>query len=136
MPMMTLTLLRLSTALFAMLLVLPAASYAGPKSVKSDLQRVKRKLALLEARLDRQSQLVSGLVPVNGVCVDVCAFDSDGDGQNDCADPCPCDALNVDTDADATPDCIDPCPNDPTDACVVCDDLFIPPGHLPPPGEC
>jgi hypothetical protein len=131
---------RIVALTFALTLAIggaPQAAHAGPKGVRGEITKLKRKLATLESRLNRQAQMVSGLVPVNGVCVDVCAFDSDGDGQGDCVDPCPCDPTNLDGDGDGTPDCIDPCPADPNDACTAsCDDLFVPPGHLPPPGEC
>jgi hypothetical protein len=113
------------------------AAEAGSKGSRSALAKLKRKVAMLESRLNRQAQMVSGLVPVNGVCVDVCAFDSDGDGLGDCVDPCPCDPTNFDGDGDGIPDCIDPCPEDAEDRCLVgCDGLFVPPGHLPPPGLC
>jgi MYXO-CTERM domain-containing protein len=42
--------------------------------------------------------------------------DTDGDGVNDCADPCPDDPLD-DRDGDGSCDSDDPCPDDPADAC-------------------
>jgi hypothetical protein len=45
-------------------------------------------------------------------------MDSDGDGQNDCEDPCPYDpAPSGDRDGDGIPDCQDWCPDDPANAC-------------------
>ncbi|MBL8002314.1 MAG: T9SS type A sorting domain-containing protein [Flavobacteriales bacterium] len=41
------------------------------------------------------------------------APDQDGDGMDDCADPCPTDPDNGDSDGDGTLNCLDNCPTDP-----------------------
>jgi hypothetical protein len=91
-----------------------------PKRLRQEIAELKAKLAQLESQVQFQTRRLETRLPVvaGGLCTDPCALDSDGDGQGDCADPCPCDPTNADADADGMPDCFDPCPEDATNACI------------------
>ena len=88
--------------------------------LRSQVTELRLQMAQLQSLVAAQSRRLGGSEPGTGMglCTDPCTVDSDGDGFNDCEDPCPCDPSNQDSDGDATPDCIDPCPDDATDACI------------------
>jgi hypothetical protein len=98
---------------------------AGPKKLKqlrTEVNRLEAKIAQLQSEMQflmrREMSERPAMSPVAGVCTDPCAFDSDGDGTNDCEDACPCEPGSEDGDGDGAADCFDPCPADATDACI------------------
>lgn len=92
-------------------------------TMRQEIAALKAEIAQLQNQTTYQGRLIAngrtGPVPgPGGLCADPCAADSDGDGTNDCEDPCPCDPSQADGDGDGVPDCADPCPDDATDACI------------------
>jgi hypothetical protein len=114
----------LGLALLAMLLLGTGtvdARPAGAKRLRQQIVELKGRLARLESQVQFQGRRLETMPPIvsaSGLCADPCAADSDGDGQGDCVDPCPCDPANLDDDGDGIPDCLDPCPGDGTNACI------------------
>jgi hypothetical protein len=113
------TILALTAALALSALAAPSEAGRKAKRLRAELAELRARVAQLESQarfLVRRD--APGVVPVGGLCVDPCAFDSDADGIGDCIDACPCDPLNADRDGDGRPDCVDPCPDDAADACI------------------
>jgi outer membrane murein-binding lipoprotein Lpp len=105
--------------------LLAGSADAGPRKLRqlrAEVDRLEAKIVQLQSEMQflmrREAGARPAMAPVAGVCIDPCAFDSDGDGANDCQDVCPCDPGNEDGDGDGAPDCFDPCPDDATDACI------------------
>ena len=92
-------------------------------TLRQEIAALKAEIAQLKNQDAYQGRLLANgrpdVVPgPGGLCADPCAADSDGDGTNDCEDPCPCDPSTTDGDGDGVADCADPCPDDATDACI------------------
>lgn len=120
-----------------LLLLVPILFASGAEaSVKSrklraEVTELKSRIGQLEGRLAYLARLQEGrgagradgttpgrLPGPGGVCADPCASDADGDGVNDCEDPCPCEPDAADGDGDGWPDCADPCPDDAANECL------------------
>jgi hypothetical protein len=125
MAMRRVTLIALAVVSALWTLGVPPDAGAGQRKLKqlrAEVAGLQAKIAQLQSEMQfvmrRDASVAAPGQPIGGICTDPCSFDADGDGVNDCADPCPCDAGNSDGDADGTPDCVDPCPGDATDACI------------------
>ena len=98
------------------------SSRPKPKRLRAEIAELKSMVAQLQSQLDYQMRrdAAGGITtsPIGGLCSDPCAIDSDGDGEGDCDDLCPCDPTTDDSDGDGVPNCADPCPDDATDACI------------------
>lgn len=115
---------RWSVLAVALLLAVAAGTAdAGPKpkKLRRHVAELQAKLAQLESQMQFQNHRLDRMMPwvaTGSSCADPCTLDTDGDGQNDCVDPCPCDPQDRDDDGDGFADCIDPCPGDASNACI------------------
>lgn len=89
------------------------------KKLRQQMVELNARLAQLESRMQLQARRLDMMAPGSGgLCTDPCALDSDGDGEGDCVDVCPCDPSNADHDGDQILDCVDPCPDDAANGCI------------------
>ena len=115
--------LLICSALTALVVTAPwgGSSAAGPHkpTLRQEIARLRGEIAQLTTQIDFTNRRLE-VMPGGGgsLCGDPCATDTDGDGFNDCEDPCPCDPNVADADGDQIPDCFDPCPDDAANACI------------------